>query len=76
MVQEKPRKGCSTANSASSRSRTATKSQLKPILKWVGGKRQLLSEILPRLPENPNLYIEPFVGGGLYFWATALSVQL
>ena len=37
---------------------------LKPILKWVGGKRQLLGEILPLLPEEPCLYVEPFVGGG------------
>lgn len=37
---------------------------LKPILKWVGGKRQLLDDILPLLPRNPSLYVEPFVGGG------------
>lgn len=36
---------------------------LKPILKWVGGKRQLLDSILPLLPKNPKLYVEPFVGG-------------
>lgn len=37
---------------------------LQPILKWVGGKRQLLSEILPLIPLNPALYVEPFLGGG------------
>lgn len=37
---------------------------LKPILKWVGGKRQLLSEISPLIPASPSLYVEPFVGGG------------
>lgn len=37
---------------------------LRPILKWVGGKRQLLSEILPLIPPNPALYVEPFLGGG------------
>lgn len=36
---------------------------LKPILKWVGGKRQLLSEIAPLIPPSPSLYVEPFVGG-------------
>ena len=36
---------------------------LKPILKWVGGKRQLLAEIAPLIPNNPSLYVEPFVGG-------------
>lgn len=37
---------------------------IKPILKWVGGKRQLLSEIVPLIPKNINNYVEPFVGGG------------
>lgn len=36
---------------------------MKPILKWVGGKRQLMNEIVSRLPENYNNYYEPFLGG-------------
>lgn len=36
---------------------------MKPILKWVGGKRQLMHEIVSRLPENYNNYYEPFLGG-------------
>jgi DNA adenine methylase len=35
-----------------------------PVLKWVGGKRQLLKEILPLIPKNITTYYEPFVGGG------------
>ena len=35
-----------------------------PILKWVGGKRQLLPEIKKYLPESFTTYYEPFVGGG------------
>lgn len=35
-----------------------------PVLKWVGGKRQLLKEILPLMPKNITTYYEPFVGGG------------
>lgn len=37
-----------------------------PVLKWVGGKRQLLPEIkkyLPKMTKN-TMYYEPFVGGG------------
>ncbi len=40
---------------------------LKPILKWVGGKRQLLSEIVPlieRMIPRGATYVEPFAGGG------------
>lgn len=36
-----------------------------PVLKWVGGKRQLLREILPRVETVPyTRYVEPFFGGG------------
>ena len=37
---------------------------IKPILKWVGGKRQLINEINNRKPDAFNTYIEPFIGGG------------
>ena len=37
---------------------------LAPILKWVGGKRQLLHEIMPLIPKKVSTYVEPFVGGG------------
>ena len=42
-----------------------------PVVKWVGGKRQLLDEIIPLLPERFSSYCEPFLGGG----AVLFSVQ-
>lgn len=36
---------------------------VSPVVKWVGGKRQLLSEIEPFIPENISTYVEPFIGG-------------
>ncbi len=35
-----------------------------PVLKWVGGKRQLLETFRPLLPKRITTYCEPFVGGG------------
>lgn len=42
-----------------------------PIVKWVGGKRQLLDEITPLLPKRITTYCEPFFGGG----AVLFSIQ-
>lgn len=42
-----------------------------PLLKWAGGKRKLLSHILPLLPATFQKYFEPFVGGGALFFALA-----
>ena len=41
----------------------------KPILKWAGGKTQLLDHLLPKIPQEYNKYIEPFFGGGALFFA-------
>lgn len=44
----------------------------RPVLKWAGGKRQLLPELMKRVPTNFGSYHEPFVGGGaLYFELSA-----
>jgi DNA adenine methylase len=41
------------------------KNQLaSPVVKWAGGKRQLLGELLPRVPRRFGMYCEPFLGGG------------
>lgn len=51
-----------------------TESLIKPFVKWVGGKTQLLEDIKRALPDNfasrENItYVEPFVGGGaVLFW--------
>ncbi|WP_322909062.1 DNA adenine methylase [Mycoplasmopsis felis] len=37
---------------------------MKPFLKWVGGKTQLLNKVNELIPKDFNTYIEPFVGGG------------
>lgn len=43
--------------------------QAKPILKWAGGKTQLLANLIPLVPASYGRYIEPFFGGGAMFFA-------
>jgi len=46
----------------------------KPFLKWAGGKGQITPELQKRIPEHMVIsrkitrYIEPFVGGGAFFF--------
>ena len=48
----------------------------KPILKWAGGKTQLLEHLLPKIPKEYNKYIEPFLGGGALFFAVKPNVSI
>ncbi len=42
-----------------------------PVIKWAGGKRQLLPVLTPMLPNTFKTYFEPFFGGGALFCAVA-----
>ena len=44
---------------------------INPILKWAGGKRQLIPELKKYIPNKFNKYIEPFFGGGALFFHLA-----
>ena len=44
-------------------------SNCRPLLKWAGGKTQLLDELIPMMPKKYGRYIEPFFGGGALFFA-------
>ena len=41
---------------------------VKPLLKWVGGKRQLLPSLRQFYPPQFSAYIEPFFGSGAVFF--------
>ena len=42
--------------------------QAKPVLKWAGGKTQIIKQLIERSPKKFNKYIEPFFGGGALFF--------
>ena len=41
---------------------------IKPFLKWAGGKTQLIPHLTKFIPEEFNKYIEPFIGGGAFYF--------
>jgi len=51
-------------------------SENKPLLKWVGGKTQILEDVLNSFPTSFNNYIEPFIGGGSVFLGLLEKIEL
>ena len=50
--------------------------RLRPFLKWVGGKRQLLPVLRRFYPDPMGRYFEPFVGSGAVFFDLVSSGRL
>lgn len=48
---------------------------LKPFIKWAGGKTQLLDELISRIPTDKKEYVEIFVGGGALFLSQLTNDQ-
>ena len=45
-----------------------TRKLLKPLIKWSGGKVDEIKMFDKYFPENYNIYIEPFIGGGAVYF--------
>lgn len=44
------------------------KSSLHPIIKWSGGKKDEIKLFIHHIPNNINIYLEPFIGGGAVYF--------
>jgi len=53
------------------RKRLSKNKLIRPVIKWVGGKRQIIKQIAPYIPPTFSTYYEPFLGGG----AVLLALQ-
>ena len=48
----------------------------RPFVKWAGGKRALIPNILQLVPDKIVRYHEPFVGGGALFYALEKRMEM
>lgn len=51
------------------------KKNIKPFVKWAGGKTQILDVLQENLNYNCKIYIEAFVGGGALFFSILDSIE-
>ena len=50
---------------------------LKPLIKWSSGKSDEIKMFEKYFPQNYNIYIEPFIGGGsVYFYLNPINAVI
>ena len=68
-IRDKPKASVGAMQPLSSQFDETENLGAKPFVKWVGGKRSLLDELMARAPSDFSHYYEPFLGGGALFFA-------
>jgi DNA adenine methylase len=53
-----------------------TNTPAKPVIKWVGGKSQIIDKLLLLFPKKIRNYHEPFIGGGSVLIAVITNLTI
>jgi len=48
---------------------TCEELSISPLIRWAGGKRQIVNQLTNYLPQDFNTYFEPMIGSGAMFFA-------